>query len=110
MSTEKTKQDRAVRLRTLLVAGLTLISVVPVLVLGVWVQHTVLEKEIEAVREKHLLLAHNLTDALDRYVRDVEAVFRFTVESTLTTRCLVSRPCCARCISATSALSRARVR
>ena len=35
-----------------------------------------MEREVAAVEDKHVLVAHNLTSALERYVTDVEAVFR----------------------------------
>ena len=58
----------------------TAISVVPVVLLGLWVKDTALQKEIAAVEEKHLLLARNLGAALDRYARDTESVFRLAVD------------------------------
>jgi diguanylate cyclase (GGDEF)-like protein/PAS domain S-box-containing protein len=65
-------------MRQLLFVCFTLIAVVPVVALSVWVQHSALDREMDAVEEKHLLLAHNLTDALARYSRDVEATFGLT--------------------------------
>jgi len=35
-----------------------------------------MQKELDAVKEKHLLLAGHLKEALERYVRDAEIVFR----------------------------------
>ena len=67
------------RLRTILFVGFTLISAVPVLLLSVWVQDSALDKEVDSVREKHLIVAHNLTGALARYVTDVKGGFRLAV-------------------------------
>ncbi|WP_165840129.1 sensor domain-containing diguanylate cyclase [Motiliproteus coralliicola] len=50
----------------------------PVLFLTYWVQNSALEKEVNAVNEKHLLLAQNLTGALSRYVTDVSESFRLS--------------------------------
>ncbi|MCZ6474329.1 MAG: PAS domain S-box protein [SAR324 cluster bacterium] len=72
---------RRVRLHNILFLCFTLISAVPVLFLSVWVQRSALDKEIAAVEEKHLLLARNLTQALERYVRDVESGFELRVSS-----------------------------
>ncbi|MCZ6472738.1 MAG: diguanylate cyclase, partial [SAR324 cluster bacterium] len=72
---------RRVRLHNILFLCFTLISAVPVLFLSVWVQRSALDKEIAAVEEKHLLLARNLTQALERYVRDVESGFELFVSS-----------------------------
>ncbi len=49
--------------------------------MGVWVQQAALDKEIEAVKEKHLLVAHNLTGDLTRYVIDVESSFRLIAKN-----------------------------
>ena len=68
-------------LRTILFLALTAISAVPVFVLAAWVERSAVEKEMAAVREKHLLLANNLASALSRYVDDAEAVFRHMVSN-----------------------------
>jgi len=62
-------------LRGVLFVAFTLIATVPVVTLGVWVERSALQEEIDSVRDKHLLLATNLTGALSRYVRDVESAF-----------------------------------
>jgi len=41
-----------------------------------WVQQSALNKEIEAVKEKHLLVAHNLTGDLSGYATYVKSAFR----------------------------------
>ena len=66
-------------LRHLLAVAFTVIATVPVLFLGAWVQKTSLEKELAAVHEKHLLLASNITAALERYAKDTEAAFNLFV-------------------------------
>jgi hypothetical protein len=63
------------RLRHVLFAAFTLIATVPVFCLGVWITRDALQREVSAVEEKHLLIARNMTAALDRYVRDTEAAF-----------------------------------
>ncbi|MEQ9199715.1 MAG: hypothetical protein RLN80_06975, partial [Rhodospirillales bacterium] len=65
-------------LRQLLFCCFTLIAVIPVITLTVWIQRSTFDREIEAVEEKHLLLARNLTDALARYTKDVDAAFGLT--------------------------------
>ncbi len=78
------------RLRFILFIGFTLISAVPVLLLSAWVQDAALDKqdaaldkEVDSVREKHLIVAHNLTGALARYVIDVEGGFRLAVTASM---------------------------
>lgn len=65
------------RLRTIIFVGFTVLSTLPVFLLGMWVKHTTLENEIHAVQDKHLLVARNLTNALARYSTDVITVFNF---------------------------------
>lgn len=62
-----------IRLKHVLFLTFTLIASLPVLILAVWVEQSALGKEIAAVREKHLLVAHNLTGDLERYIIDVES-------------------------------------
>ena len=69
------------RLRHLLTAAFILVATLPLLILGTWVTETALEKELSGVSEKHLLLARNITMALDRYALDAEASFAFFSKS-----------------------------
>jgi PAS domain S-box-containing protein len=69
------------RLRHLLTAAFIVIATVPVLMLGVWVEESAMKNEMAAVREKHLLVARNVTEALDRYAEDAKAAFEFFAES-----------------------------
>lgn len=63
------------RLQSIMFVALILISAVPVFLLAAWVQTTAMEKEIDAVTEKHLLIARNLSSAFERYVADIELAF-----------------------------------
>jgi len=72
-----------IRLRQVLFITFTLIASLPVLILAIWVQQSALDKEIAAVEEKHLLVAHNLTGDLTRYIIDVESSFHFIVKNLL---------------------------
>lgn len=67
------------KLRYLLTAAFILVSLVPVFFLGAWVQKTALENEVAAVAEKHLLIARNLTAALERYAADSIAAFKLFI-------------------------------
>lgn len=68
------------RLQTILFVAIVAISAVPVLLLGSWVEHSAMQKEIESVTEKHLLIARNLSRTLGRYVSDLKEGFRAAVE------------------------------
>ena len=69
------------RLRYILAATFTLIAIVPVLFLGIWVERTSYSRELSSVEEKHLLLAKNITNALELYTHDASALFAFLVKS-----------------------------
>jgi signal transduction histidine kinase len=64
------------RVQLILFTALVFISAVPVFLLAGWVQSNALEKEVESVTEKHLLIARNLSGVLERYVIDVQEAFR----------------------------------
>ncbi len=64
------------RVQLILFSALVFVSAVPVFLLAGWVQTNALEKEVRSVTEKHLLIAQNLSGALERYVADVRETFR----------------------------------
>lgn len=66
-------------LRVFLTVAFTLTATVPVIYLALWVERTAFETELEAVREKHLLLAKNITAALERYAADTRSTFNYLV-------------------------------
>lgn len=72
-----------IRLHHLTFLAFTIISSVPVFFLATWVQHSALDKEIQNVQEKHLLVADNVTRALSRYINDAESIFRLTAANML---------------------------
>lgn len=70
-----------VSMRHLLFAAFTVVAAVPVITLGAWVEHHAVQQEIDAARDKHLLVAHNLTAAVSRYVFDVRAGFDLAISA-----------------------------
>ncbi len=64
------------RLRWVLTAAFVVVALLPVGLLAVWVQQTAYNRELQEVRERHLLIARNLTAALERFARDVTAGFQ----------------------------------
>lgn len=68
-------------LRVILALAFMIASIVPLTVWAVWVRSAALDREIEEVQDRHLLLARNLSLALDRYAKDVTAVFSHVVET-----------------------------
>jgi len=50
------------------------VAAIPVLVLGLWIEVTAYERERDEVNERHLLIARNMTLALERYATDASAV------------------------------------
>ena len=69
------------RLHHLLFLAFTLIAALPIWALALWDQSVAYQHELTSVRERHLLVARNLTTALSRYVEDVKAAFSLTFES-----------------------------
>ncbi|MDP6474874.1 MAG: Cache 3/Cache 2 fusion domain-containing protein, partial [Alphaproteobacteria bacterium] len=69
------------RLRYTLTATFTLIAIIPVLFIGIWVERSSYLRELSSVEEKHLLLAKNITNALELYTHDAAALFGFLCES-----------------------------
>jgi signal transduction histidine kinase/CheY-like chemotaxis protein len=69
------------RLHHLLFIAFTIIAAAPIAVLALWEGNTSFQNELDSVRERHLLVARNLTTTMSRYVKDVEAVFGLTFES-----------------------------
>jgi signal transduction histidine kinase/BarA-like signal transduction histidine kinase len=59
----------------LLFLAFTLVSAVPIAVLAIWEGQTAFQNELDSVRERHLLVARNLTSTMSRYVKDVKASF-----------------------------------
>ena len=73
----KPKLGERVRLHWFLFFAMVLISALPVATLALWVERSAVNKEFEAVTEKHLIIAKNLTAALSRYVKDVRNTFQY---------------------------------
>jgi len=71
-------QHSGIRFKLLIFITLVMISLIPVAVLTVWVQHSAEQKEIDAVKDKHLIIAGSLSRAFQRYVSDVKSVFEYT--------------------------------
>ncbi|MEO0768662.1 MAG: diguanylate cyclase [Cyanobacteria bacterium J06649_4] len=69
-----------VRLRKLLLGFFILVALIPTLFLGTWVYNSALSAEIEAVEEKHLLLAENISGRLSSYADELMAVFGIKAE------------------------------
>lgn len=63
------------QLRTIVSLAMLLVSTLPVAGLAVWEQHNAVKTAMTAVKEKHLLLAKNLSYLLGIYVKDVRLVF-----------------------------------
>jgi len=70
-----------VRMQLLLFLAFTVVAAVPVIVLALWEEQSSYQHELDSVRERHLLVARNLTSTMSRYVKDVEAAFNVVFES-----------------------------
>jgi len=76
-----TKTSSKFTLRTLLFISFIFISTIPVIILSFWVYDNALKKEYEAVNEKHLIIAKNLTNSLSRYIVDLQAGLKIVTNS-----------------------------
>ena len=65
----------------LLFIAFTLVAAAPIVVLALWEGRTSFQNELDSVRERHLLVARNLTSTMSRYVKDLKAVFGVAIES-----------------------------
>jgi signal transduction histidine kinase/CheY-like chemotaxis protein len=63
------------KMHHLLFLAFTLVSGVPIAVLAIWEGQTAYQNELDSVRERHLLVARNLTSTMSRYVNDLKATF-----------------------------------
>jgi signal transduction histidine kinase/CheY-like chemotaxis protein len=69
------------RLHHLLFIAFTIIAGAPIAVLALWEGNSAFQNELDSVRERHLLVARNLTTTMSRYVKDVEAAFGLVFDS-----------------------------
>ena len=65
----------ALGMRSLLFIAFFIVTALPLTAVALWTEHTSLQNEIESVRERHLLVARNLTNAISRYITDVKSGF-----------------------------------
>lgn len=70
---------RGLPMQPLLFLALLSVSAIPALFFAVWLDRATMHREMDAARDKHLVIAKHLAQALSRYARDVDAVFRFVV-------------------------------
>jgi signal transduction histidine kinase/CheY-like chemotaxis protein len=63
------------RMHHLLFVAFTLVAGVPIAVLAIWEGQTAFQNELDSVRERHLLVARNLTSTMSRYVKDLKSTF-----------------------------------
>jgi len=64
-----------VRLRLIIFLVFSGIAVLPVVALATWIISDALDREIESVRDKHLVIARNVGKALERYALDLKNGF-----------------------------------
>lgn len=69
--------------RYLLLIAMSLVSLIPICVLALWTSHNALDNEYRTVQDKHLLLAKNLSQALDRYSVDALSIFNRATDSVI---------------------------
>ena len=65
----------AMKIRSILTLAFTVIALLPIAALGLWFDRAAYDKEVDAVHEKHLLLAGNMSSTLSRYATDLISAF-----------------------------------
>jgi len=81
--TTEPPRHRRPPLRLLLVGVLILAAVVPLVLFWIWSEETEFERQLADVKDRHLLLANNVSAALQRYHRDLSTDFTLLVQSSL---------------------------
>lgn len=71
----------SIKFRWLIFVSLLVASVTPVVGLYKWMEASAIQKEISYVEENHLIIARNLSNAMDRYARDVASVVTLMSDS-----------------------------
>jgi len=79
--TERRGAWLSLRLHHLLFIAFTVVAAAPIAVLALWEGSTSFQNELDSVRERHLLVARNLTSTMSRYVKDLKSVFSVAIES-----------------------------
>ncbi len=72
---------RGLKLHHVLIVAFSIVAALPIGVLALWESHTSFQLEVDSVRERHLLVARNLTSTMSRYVKDLKATFNLALES-----------------------------
>jgi hypothetical protein len=62
-------------LRIILFGAFSIVAVIPVLSLAAWIYVSAIDREVDNIKESHLLIAKNLSSASDRYALDARSVF-----------------------------------
>ena len=70
-----------IRIRTAFIIALLVIGLIPLSVFAWYSYERTVATEFEEVKDRHLLLAHNLSSTLSRYERDVRAAVRSVATS-----------------------------
>ncbi|MBS0640264.1 MAG: ATP-binding protein [Acetobacteraceae bacterium] len=65
----------------MLIVAFVIVAAVPITILASLESRISYQRELDAVHERHLLIARNLTATMSRYVRDVEAAMNLALAS-----------------------------
>lgn len=68
-------------IRWIILSCFLLISVVPILSLYKYIEDSAVRREIANVEQSHLIIAQNLSVAMERYATDVELIFEITADA-----------------------------
>lgn len=68
------------RLRTIMTAIFCISALAPLAIFWLWPHSKAFDNEINNVKERHLVIAKNVSNALDRYYVDIYSTFEFLIE------------------------------
>lgn len=68
-------------IRWIILSCFLLISIVPILSLYKYIEDSAVRREIANVEQSHLIIAQNLSVAMERYATDVELIFEITADA-----------------------------
>ena len=76
-------RGRLMKLQTVLALAFALVTITPIAALTLWMDRSALQKERDAVEEKHLLLAKYVGTDLANYATEVTFAFRLAIQEVL---------------------------
>ena len=78
---ESQSSTQMISLRLLIFCVMISITLIPIFSLSIWTNKIIKEQVYDSVNEKHLLIANNITFALNRYTKDLSSALKTSASS-----------------------------